>query len=617
MAQASRINLTITAQDATAQAFASVRRSMDGLNRSLAAVRGGLAGFGVALSAGAALNFAKASLASAAALGDMAERVGITTSRLQDYRAAALQSGASVDQLDTALTRFAVQLGEAAKGVGNASDGFDALGIDIRDSAGKLRSVDDVWRSFADRIKAIQDPAERAAAIADVLGEKAGPRLATMLAQGSAGFDEAGQKIAEWGGKVSEETVKAAQAFDNFAAAAGMTLKAWAATAAAEAPGLAERMFSPYLNWLTRLGHGMADLGRGVRVDRSGGQPSPGPKPPTPDILPAAPAPEPRLTAKQRGELAEAFVKGEEMAAADVFGAQVALNENQKRLEDERLERHRAYLASLVDQERMAADDTQGARDAVAQQDARRAAEARQIWEETLTPLERYNEEMDRLRSLHEQGAISSDVFNRAVIKTSEQLNGAVRSTSDSTRQLDGIASSLGLTFSSAFEDAIVSGKKFGDVLKGLAQDMMRLFTRKLVTEPLFNSVFGQVLGPLSLFGGGASQVNAAFNSPALQSSIAGVQGGFFAEGGRPPVGLASLVGERGPELFVPDRPGTVVPNDALGGVTVNQTIQISTGVAQTVRAEILGMLPRIKAETVAAVADARQRGGRFAAAFA
>jgi hypothetical protein len=46
-----------------------------------------------------------------------------------------------------------------------------------------------------------------------------------------------------------------------------------------------------------------------------------------------------------------------------------------------------------------------------------------------------------------------------------------------------------------------------------------------------------------------------------------------FASGGRPPVGKPSIVGERGPELFVPRASGTIVPNHALGGsanVTVN-----------------------------------------------
>ena len=51
--------------------------------------------------------------------------------------------------------------------------------------------------------------------------------------------------------------------------------------------------------------------------------------------------------------------------------------------------------------------------------------------------------------------------------------------------------------------------------------------------------------------------------------------GGFFAEGGRPPTGKISVVGEQGPELFVPDSAGTIIPNDKLGGapasINVNQ----------------------------------------------
>ena len=49
-----------------------------------------------------------------------------------------------------------------------------------------------------------------------------------------------------------------------------------------------------------------------------------------------------------------------------------------------------------------------------------------------------------------------------------------------------------------------------------------------------------------------------------------------FEKGGRPPVGMPSIVGEKGPELFVPDQAGTVVPNNQLGmgkAVTVNFNI--------------------------------------------
>ena len=49
-----------------------------------------------------------------------------------------------------------------------------------------------------------------------------------------------------------------------------------------------------------------------------------------------------------------------------------------------------------------------------------------------------------------------------------------------------------------------------------------------------------------------------------------------FATGGRPTVGQAALVGERGPELFVPSVAGTVIPNNKISGggnVTVNVNV--------------------------------------------
>jgi tape measure domain-containing protein len=44
--------------------------------------------------------------------------------------------------------------------------------------------------------------------------------------------------------------------------------------------------------------------------------------------------------------------------------------------------------------------------------------------------------------------------------------------------------------------------------------------------------------------------------------------GGFLADGGRATAGRSFVVGERGPELFVPRTSGTVVPNHAMGGTT-------------------------------------------------
>ena len=98
----------------------------------------------------------------------------------------------------------------------------------------------------------------------------------------------------------------------------------------------------------------------------------------------------------------------------------------------------------------------------------------------------------------------------------------------------------------------------------------------------------------------------------------AGASGGAI-QGGKP-----YLVGERGPELIMP-KSASVVRNahdtrTAMsrggGGVAVYQTINVTTGVQDTVKAEIANLMPQIADASKAAVLDARRRGGSFSRAF-
>ena len=118
----------------------------------------------------------------------------------------------------------------------------------------------------------------------------------------------------------------------------------------------------------------------------------------------------------------------------------------------------------------------------------------------------------------------------------------------------------LNTTFRNGIVDSILAAvegtKSLSDSLLGVIKSMARL----ILQQQLFNALQG-----FNLFGGGGSNF---FDSPQLATS--GIN--FFANGGRPPVGRPSIVGERGPELFVPRTAGTIVPNHAMGGanVTVN-----------------------------------------------
>lgn len=66
-----------------------------------------------------------------------------------------------------------------------------------------------------------------------------------------------------------------------------------------------------------------------------------------------------------------------------------------------------------------------------------------------------------------------------------------------------------------------------------------------------------------------------------IASGIGSFIGGFFADGGDPPTNKVSVVGERGPELFVPKGAGTIIPNDKIGGSSQggnSYAIQVNIG---------------------------------------
>ena len=130
--------------------------------------------------------------------------------------------------------------------------------------------------------------------------------------------------------------------------------------------------------------------------------------------------------------------------------------------------------------------------------------------------------------------------------------------------------------------------------IRGLAQDLLRLIMRQQITEPL-----ARALGASSFF--------------------ASIFGGPRANGGPVSAGKAYMVGERGPELFVPNSSGSIMPNERLsadGGNGTNVTVNyhISSGIS---RAELGPLLESERRRLKAEIPDMVRRGGAYRAAFA
>lgn len=163
--------------------------------------------------------------------------------------------------------------------------------------------------------------------------------------------------------------------------------------------------------------------------------------------------------------------------------------------------------------------------------------------------IEKQRQDMELLSKALQDGVISEQQYLEAV---TARLN----LVAEKTKEAKTFAEELGLSFSSAFEDAVVGGGKFSDVLKGLADDITRLIIRKQVTEPLANAAGKIDWGGL------------------FTSLISGTR----ANGGPVTGGSSYLVGERGPEIFTPATTGRITPNSAMGGSGVAVTLINQSG---------------------------------------
>ena len=115
------------------------------------------------------------------------------------------------------------------------------------------------------------------------------------------------------------------------------------------------------------------------------------------------------------------------------------------------------------------------------------------------------------------------------------------------------IGDNIATGVSDALTDAIMQTRSLADAAKSLLQSVARQLLQLGINTFLF-----------SAFGGSSGLFK---NLPT------------FAAGGRPKVGQPSIVGEKGPELFVPSRAGTIIPNNQLGGGGLTNNIVVNVDV--------------------------------------
>lgn len=139
-----------------------------------------------------------------------ADKVGVSTDALQEYRFAANQSGVATNTLDMGLQRFSRRLGEAAQGSGELRGVLEENNIQIRDSTGNMRSNEDVLNDLANAISGAESEQE-ALRIAFKAFDSEGAAMVNMLRGGSAGLDEMRGRARELGLVLDEDLLRNAE----------------------------------------------------------------------------------------------------------------------------------------------------------------------------------------------------------------------------------------------------------------------------------------------------------------------------------------------------------------------------------------------------------------------
>jgi hypothetical protein len=189
--------------DKTAKGLGSARKGLNSLAKKIGGAKTALLGLVGAAGFGALI---KSSLASNDALAKTADKIGITTEALVGLRHAAELTGVASNTMDMALQRMTRRVAEAAQGSGEAVGALAELGLNAKE-LGAL-PLDQQMGKIADAMGGVEKQSDKVR-LAMKLFDSEGVALVNTLAGGSAGLTEMAKQTEHLGASISR--VDAAQ----------------------------------------------------------------------------------------------------------------------------------------------------------------------------------------------------------------------------------------------------------------------------------------------------------------------------------------------------------------------------------------------------------------------
>ena len=166
--------------------------------------------------------------------------------------------------------------------------------------------------------------------------------------------------------------------------------------------------------------------------------------------------------------------------------------------------------------------------------------------------------------------AMADNFFAQGITDANALLNGLSTEVAAQQKMLDRLGRNIGLPVAAAISEEIAKAIRDG-VADGRAVAARRRAEAFAAASFVPITVAPGTTGPTASFTGGGM-----INIPGL------------AVGGPASAGRPYIVGERGPELFVPGSNGNVVPNNAMGGNTYQITVQAGVGDPRAIGQQIV-----------------------------
>lgn len=582
------VELIIRGSDQSGGAIRSSVRNLEGLDSAVSSIGRRLSAL---VSVGAMVSLAKSALDLGSSLSDMSERFGVSASDLSALALPAKMVGVELEGVGNAFKFMQKNIAEASNPISDQAIALKLLGVSLDDLKGKA-SMEQFFL-LADAFNKLEDDENRAAIAMAIFG-RAWDAIIPLIKKGSADIAKAMREAREEGAALTEEEVKNLDAYGD------AVDKVLAKTKIAAGRGIME--IGEFYKWMTRqnkesvsaveklsaayeallIKAGLAS-GRSVVSGKIASIIVPNPEPPPKEKAGSLEEEKAAIAKKKKAdedakkererldkEYAQLHAKNlaeEGRAVHDALASEMGMDQEYvdirakirmdefkdwQKQEEERAKVEEKYYTDQIDQ-------LQGLQDAqraefeitekIGEYRAEDAFNAAMYWGNAEQALTLLNE------GLYEQFRIMDEGRNK--VSALSNLYATV------FRGKDGVIADMANVAVDAFHgmtealvEFVMTGKeRFRDFANSVIADIMRIAVRQAIVQPIAQGLMG------------------AFG---IATPVAARAGGGPVFGGS-----TYLVGERGPELFMPSSSGSIIPGGS-GNVTVN--VHNNTGSQVAVR---------------------------------